>query len=463
MTCTTLGDQALLVEVGTEAAEHALARVLQIAAAVRAASWPWVREIVTGPASLALMLTDDASCLTVGTQLEQLLRSLPVETAHVSGRERDVPVCYDQEFGLDLVYAATRARVTVEQLVKLHTQPTYRVHAVGFSPGFPYLLGLPDVLHLPRRPSPRTRVPAGSVGIGGQQTGIYPLETPGGWQIIGRTPRLLFEPLAAEPAWLQPGDRVRFHAISREEHERWAAATEEARRASLPVSPARATGAAIEVVRPGIQTTVQDTGRFGWQAHGVPISGAVDALTLRVANRLVGNAPDAAGLEWAVRGPVLKFNVEAAVAILGAEPAAIAAGRPQLVRAGDILDLTHLRRGHRGYLAIGGGIDVPVVLNSRSTCLAGRFGGYRGRPLRAGDQLHLGEPPVVAIRSGWSVHLPWLDRTDGDSIVRIVRGPHTNQFGSLAWRVLTEARFQVRAESDRMGLRLAGATLRRGT
>jgi KipI family sensor histidine kinase inhibitor len=122
-------------------------------------------------------------------------------------------VCYGGEFGPDLGAVATHAGVDEQAVIDAHANGDYRVAMLGFMPGFPYLLGLDKALHTPRRESPRTRVPAGSVAIGGAQTGIYPRELPGGWQLIGRTPLVLFDPTREQPALLQPGQRVRFRAI----------------------------------------------------------------------------------------------------------------------------------------------------------------------------------------------------------------------------------------------------------
>ena len=135
-------------------------------------------------------------------------------------RTVSIPVCYD---GVDLPEVATLARMSIEQIVTRHTAALYRVGMLGFAPGFPYLLGLDPALAVPRRSSPRTSVPAGSVAIGGQQTGIYPQSLPGGWQLIGRTPLRLFDLAAAPPSLLQPGDQVRFRAIDEGEYQRLAA------------------------------------------------------------------------------------------------------------------------------------------------------------------------------------------------------------------------------------------------
>jgi inhibitor of KinA len=134
-----------------------------------------------------------------------------------AGRAVVIPVCYGGAFGPDLDLVAAACGLSPAEVIARHSGAGYFVSAVGFTPGFPYLGGLPEALHTPRRKTPRVRVPPGSVGIGGVQTGIYPFETPGGWNLIGRTPLRLFNPLARPPAFLQAGDRVRLLEITPEE------------------------------------------------------------------------------------------------------------------------------------------------------------------------------------------------------------------------------------------------------
>ena len=134
---------------------------------------------------------------------------------------REIPVCYGGEFGPDLNEVARHCGLPPEAVIDLHSRGDYLVHAVGFAPGFPYLGGLNEKLRTPRRPAPRLRVPKGSVGIGWTQTGIYPLETPGGWQLIGRTPVELFRPNESMPSLLKVGDRVRFRRIAAQEFATW--------------------------------------------------------------------------------------------------------------------------------------------------------------------------------------------------------------------------------------------------
>jgi len=132
-------------------------------------------------------------------------------------RTMEIPVCYDLEFALDLTAVATAHDLNTSDVIHLHSSASYVVQMIGFSPGFPYLAGLPSQLHTPRRASPRIQVPAGSVAIGGEQTGIYSCNTPGGWNIIGRTPVQLFDPQRDPPCLLRTGDAIRFVPIDRQQ------------------------------------------------------------------------------------------------------------------------------------------------------------------------------------------------------------------------------------------------------
>jgi inhibitor of KinA len=126
-----------------------------------------------------------------------------------------IPACYDLEFGPDLQKVADHAKIPAQEVIRLHSLATYRVHFLGFTPGFAYLGGLPEALHVPRLPTPRKHVPAGTVAIAGSQAGVYPVDSPGGWRLLGRTPVRIFDPYAARPTRLEPGDQVKFSAIDR--------------------------------------------------------------------------------------------------------------------------------------------------------------------------------------------------------------------------------------------------------
>jgi inhibitor of KinA len=163
-------------------------------------------------------VTFERLCASLG----QLAEQAPTATLPPA-RLVELPCCYDPEFGLDLVAAAERLGLTTDQLVRLHAGVEYLVYFVGFTPGLPYMAGVPERIRLPRLETPRVKVPAGSCGLGGAQFCIYSVESPGGYWLLGRTPVRLYDPEAAEPTLLRPGDRVRMRPIDRGEYEAIAA------------------------------------------------------------------------------------------------------------------------------------------------------------------------------------------------------------------------------------------------
>ena len=175
--------------------------------------------IEVAPAFRSLTVYYDCGKLT-WPQAEQWisdsLRSVPI-TLQLTRLQLDIPVCYDPEFALDLPAVADAHDLNSDDVVRLHSNATYVVQMIGFSPGFPYLAGLPSQLHTPRRASPRMHVPAGSVAIGGEQTGIYSCKSPGGWNVIGRTPVQLFDPQRDPPCLLRTGDVIRFVPVDRKQ------------------------------------------------------------------------------------------------------------------------------------------------------------------------------------------------------------------------------------------------------
>ena len=204
-----LGESALILNTGSSATLEYQQRLWAIAA--QAAQWPHVRDIVPGMNNLTILFDPLAAD---PQQLEERLQEA-WDTAAVSqktGRKIDIPVVYGGDSGPDLEEVARHTGLAPAEIVKRHTAAEYIVYFIGFQPGFPYLGGLDPKLATPRRSEPRVIVPAGSVGIGGSQTGIYPAASPGGWQLIGHSAVQLFDPNENPPTLLQPGDRVRFVA-----------------------------------------------------------------------------------------------------------------------------------------------------------------------------------------------------------------------------------------------------------
>ena len=229
----------------------------------------------------------------------------------------------------------------------------------------------------------------------------------------------------------------------------------------------------MEVVSPGLLSTVQDPGRHGYQRYGVPVCGPVDEFALRAANALAGNPSGAAGLELTVAGPVLRFHADAVLALTGADLGwrlhsvdlgawDVPLWTALFVRAGSLLECRGGRSGCRGYLALAGGILTPPVLGSQATCLAGGFGGYEGRALAGGDRLAIG--PVAPGRSQLAGRvLPAGARPayTEHPTVRVVLGPQTGLFDDVALQTMLTQPYQVSPTSDRTGLRLAGPSLDR--
>ncbi|WEY38583.1 MULTISPECIES: 5-oxoprolinase subunit PxpB [Paraburkholderia] len=202
-----LGDSALVCEAPPPATLDVQRRVW--AAAEAAHTWPHVLEVVPGMNNLTVVFDPlEADAAQLGEQLAAAWHAAP--RAHAEGREVEIPVEYGGEAGPDLRTVAEHTGLSPEDVARRHAAGDYVVFFLGFQPGFAYMGGLEAALHTPRRAEPRLEVPAGTIGIGGEQTGIYPAVSPGGWQLIGRTPLRLFDPSRNPPTLLQPGDRVRF-------------------------------------------------------------------------------------------------------------------------------------------------------------------------------------------------------------------------------------------------------------
>ena len=214
MSLTPLGDRALLVTLGSSIDEATHHRVRALAARIEQARIPGMIELVPAFASVALHYDPaHASFDDIATAVTPLLVLLDAERLPLV-RVLEIPVCYGGTYGPDLEDVARERGLSSDDVVRMHAAPEYLVHMIGFAPGFPYLGGLDERIATPRRATPRARVPASSVGIGGSQTGVYPIETPGGWHLIGRTPIRLFDAQRAPAALLRAGDHVRFRAIS---------------------------------------------------------------------------------------------------------------------------------------------------------------------------------------------------------------------------------------------------------
>jgi len=335
-----MGDTAFLIQLEGVMESSLLARARALAEALRADCLRGVVEIVPAFGSIGVIYEPErvptprgeVPWRVVSDWLEAHLARAPSAGKARKPRQHLVPVCYGGEDGPDLEAVVKASKLNAEAVVRLHSSIVYEVAALGFAPGFPYLFGLPAPLVMPRRPTPRIKVAAGSVGIGGSQTGIYPRESPGGWHVIGRTSITLFDPFAAEPVLMSAGDRVRFKPI---------ASLPAAKALSSMIEPALENYGAgwFEVLKAGTLTSVQAGARLGLAQFGITGGGAMDCWSAQAANLVLGNPPDAALLECTYVGPVLRFAAAATVVVLGAEIAGLPPGRPLAVAAGDEIDL----------------------------------------------------------------------------------------------------------------------------
>ncbi len=221
---------------------------------------------------------------------------------------------------------------------------------------------------------------------------------------------------------------------------------------------------ALVVLKPGMLTTIQDRGRWGWQSRGVPVAGPMDPCAHRVANALVGNHADAALLEITLLGPELAFEDERLAAVAGAEFDVVVDDRPApwnaafLVPSGARLRFRRRKRGARAYLAVAGGIDVPPTLGSRSTHVVSAMGGVAGRALQAGDRIPLGDRSAVR-GAAPALETPVVPLPSGDAVIRVLPGPQRDYFSSDALERLQSAPYAIAQNSDRMGFRLVGPAI----
>ncbi len=451
-----LGDRALLVGVGEPEAGWQLARRLD-------GVWPAGSvEVVGGFATVMVALADPGLELdAVREAVDVALRSGATTPAPVPmggddgiapskpGRAFTIPCAFD---GPDLVHVAEHLGCAPGAVVDLLTDQPLSVAVMGFSPGFAYLDGLPDALRaVPRRESPRPVVPAGSVALANGHAAVYPVSSPGGWQLVGRTGFPLFS-LAGPPyASLSPGDVVHFCVAGGDD-------PLEPTPFALPTwAPAPGSRPVMETEVPGWRSVLQDGGRRGVAAIGVPSAGAADPDSYTLANRLVGNADAAGAVEITAGGARLRTLGPCHVAVVGGAVGIGVDGTPAPsdqvlpLTPGQVLQIDPMTRGVRCYLSVAGGLVGPAVFGS---CATDELSGIGPGPLARGQVLHAGpwNPPL-------GDHLVPVDRPDaapGGPIValRVVPGPHPEWFRPDALERLARQRFVVGDDSNRVGLRL---------
>ena len=437
-----VAEGSVLVEFPGASEEEANRRA--VAVARRLSARPPAGLFGSVPGARTLLVVFDPRTLS-RRRLGDEIRRGGGEASEAARRRVVIPAFYDADpsTGPDLLDLAAGAGLSHVEFARRHAAGDYRVAFLGFAPGFPYLAGLPEALHARRLSTPRVRVPAGSIGIGGPYTGIYPEETPGGWRLIGRAAVRLFDVRQDPPALLLPGDAVRFEAIGREEFDARRPILDGDPVARFPEVPGRPL---FRIASPGALTSVQGEPRYGWAIYGVPPGGAMDAEALSSGNRFLGNPPLAAALEMTLVGPELEVLSDAVIGFSGGrvEPTAgrgrVDAGAPWEVHAGDRLSVGPIRGGARAYLCVAGGLarsDRPEP----------------PRRLAAGDTVSVsGEPARGDLKVSGQVAF----EAEGELRVRVLPGPQQEGFETEGLATFLAGVYRVSSASDRRGIRLEG-------
>ena len=454
-------DKALLLELDD------LSQTMALFRHVTAQQLPGVQELV--PAARTLLVHFEPAIMSpmrlvqVRRGLAQELHHMPQGVTQGPGRLVDIPVHYNGE---DLPDVAELLGISVAQVIERHTGQPYDGAFAGFAPGFVYLSGGAN-FQVPRRESPRTKVPAGSVALGGNFSAVYPSASPGGWQLLGTTDVPMWDLQRAEPAYVQPGFRVQFTDRARKAMQVHLPAVVKIQK-KQPQTLTDKAQAAIEFVSVGLQTLVQDGGRRGMAGLGISSSGALDAAAMHQANRLVGNPPNTAVLENVLGQVRMRSHGATTVAVTGAQTPLslhsthgavwpVDSHAPIALNDGDVLQLHAPEAGVRSYIAVRGGWQVEPVLGSCATDTLAHIG---PQPLQVGQFVAVGNAlpaeQLQAVEPAVKSHLN-LPRTGDLVVLDVVLGPRTDWFTAAALDNFSTQEWSVTPQSNRVGIRMAGA------
>ena len=382
--------------------------------------------------------------------------------ARAEGRLVTIDAVYDGE---DLAEVGRLTGLGPDGVVAAHTGQVWTVAFGGFAPGFGYMVGENQVLDVPRRSSPRTVVPAGSVALAGIYSAVYPRQSPGGWQLIGRTAAHMWDLGREQPALAAPGDRVQFRPVR--ELVEVAAPSAPATEAGAPEVPS-----GLRILSPGLQSLVQDLGRPGHTGLGVGAAGALDRSSLRRANRLVGNPATAAAVETVAGGLTVQALGDQILAVTGAPGELILRRADEDAEAylernistaeafvlldGEVLTVGAPQRGVRSYLAVRGGVAAEEVLGS---CSTDTLSGLGPAPLAAGDVIYTGDATVSQVVSSPELQPDFPG--PGVTLLDVVPGPREDWFDAAEVGSFYSQEWEVTPRSNRVGMRLAGEALQR--
>lgn len=456
----TAGDRAVSVVFGDRIDKEINGRARALRDALAKRNVPGIVETVTTYAALTIHFAPEKiRRKDLIALIEELLPAITAENSEEKP-VKEIPVLYGGPEGPDLPDCAEKEGKTDEEIIRIHTSHEHYIYMLGFSPGHPYSARSEEPFSFGRRETPRVEIPARSVVVQRNLTNITPFAQPCGWQVIGSTPINITDYSRENPFFLEAGDRIRFRSIGREEYDKLREKGEKAKKEL----PSENTPSDMEILSPGLLTTVQDAGRFGYQAYGVSPAGPMDQRAFRLANLLVGNTEKEAALELCAAGPEIRMNTSSVIALCGADFGLKIDGKecPSYaavpVKAGQVISFTPCRRGRYGVLAFAGGILVPKVMGSRSTLIKNQLGGMDGRKLKTGDTLGLGRSPLTDLSERRLV--PEVPAAKEEAVtLRVVKGPQDDMFTRESLRYFFHHGAVVTDSCDRQGARLASKPL----
>jgi KipI family sensor histidine kinase inhibitor len=451
--------------------------VLALQALLLAKPLPGQTDVLAAAETVLVRADSPASARRIAALLPQLELTARART---EGELVVIETVYDGE---DLAEVGELTGLGTDGVIAAHSGQLWTMAFAGFAPGFGYLVGENQSLDVPRRSSPRTAVPAGSVALAGHYSAVYPRSSPGGWQLIGRTSAKMWDLDRDQPALVTPGHRVQFRAV----RDAVTLAPQPSSQAEPPAEPpaqaegtaqaegrVQAAGSGLRVISPGLYSLIQDLGRHGHSALGVSAAGALDRASLRRANRLVGNAPSAAAVETVAGGLKVQAVLDQVLAVAGApsqltiaSPSGPESGEtgqrrtvpmatPFALLHGEILSIGAPESGFRSYLAVRGGVDAAPVLGSRST---DTMSGIGPAPLTAGQLLAAGGDADSGVVGDPELQPDFPG--SGVTVLDVVPGPRADWFGQAALDSFCGQDWEVKPQSNRVGMRLQGTPLKR--
>lgn len=447
------GDRAILVALSS------LNAVLSLQAQLQENPLDGQVDVVAAAQTVLVTADSAAAARKLAEHVHTLNLTIVPET---DSSEVTIETVYDGE---DLDAVAELTGLGRDGVIAAHSGQVWTAAFGGFAPGFAYLVGEDRRLEVPRRRSPRTAVPSGSVALAGEYSAVYPQETPGGWQLIGRTAAEMWNADRPNAALVRPGTRVRFQPVRELSDSAGSRSAAQDAASREPAAAGSAKGGLL-IITPGLQATMQDLGRPGYADLYVSGAGALDRGALRRSNRLVGNLAEAAVIEIVNGGLVINALADQVLAVAGAVvplsitergggPRQVATETAFALLAGETLALAQPVSGLRSYLAVRGGFDIPEVLGSRSTDTMSGIGSV---VLAAGTRLAVAEaPPHSIVGSPEAIPEPLPEVTQ----LRVVPGPREDWFSAETLDRFFSQAWTVTPRSNRIGLRLDGRSLTR--